>query len=246
MCRDWDGEMKLFNLSKSIKPSDIQHMAEIKTYRKVLDSNRASLLPSASSERPFTPPYLLWVCPGVYTLPPLEIVQQRCGMTSINFTNLMTPYFARHQVIQQGMLELWDLFLGHDEKDFDGYGHRVDPQPVTHENMLLVLHRIRNGINPALDPYPKDGELKEAHVRYQRYLETGNHIPLLVDDDGDEERAGSKRKAAKMHSDALHIEGSTKCARGPRASEAGLGVPQAGGSGTRGGKKARSKAKASA
>ncbi|KAG2090496.1 uncharacterized protein F5147DRAFT_586688, partial [Suillus discolor] len=33
MCHDWDREMKLFNLSKSIKPLDIQHMAEIKTYR---------------------------------------------------------------------------------------------------------------------------------------------------------------------------------------------------------------------
>ncbi|KAG2112056.1 uncharacterized protein F5147DRAFT_572877, partial [Suillus discolor] len=28
MCWDWDGEMSLFNLSKSIKPSDIKHMAE--------------------------------------------------------------------------------------------------------------------------------------------------------------------------------------------------------------------------
>ncbi|KAG2045333.1 hypothetical protein BDR03DRAFT_33624 [Suillus americanus] len=224
-------------------------MAEIKTYGKVLDPTRSSLLTSPYSEKPFAPQYLSWVRPGVYTLPPLEIVQQRCGMTSINFTNLMTPYFARYKAIQQGMLELRDLFLGHDEKDLDGYGRRIDPQPITHESLLLVLRRIRDSIDPALDPYPEDEELKEARVRYRRYLETGNRMPLLVDDDGDEERVGSKRKAAKTHPDASHIGGSTKRARGPGASEAGLGapilLPQTGGSGTRGSKKAKSKAKAS-
>jgi hypothetical protein len=90
----WDGEIKLFNQSRSIKPADIQHMAEIKTYGKVLDPTSASLLTSLYSENPFAPQYLSWVYPEVYTLPPLEIDWQRCGMTSINFTNLMMPYFA--------------------------------------------------------------------------------------------------------------------------------------------------------
>ncbi|KAG2122693.1 hypothetical protein BD769DRAFT_1360331 [Suillus cothurnatus] len=54
----WDGEIKLFNQSRSIKPADIQHMAEIKTYGKVLDPTSASLLTFLYSENPFALQYL--------------------------------------------------------------------------------------------------------------------------------------------------------------------------------------------
>ncbi|KAG2352212.1 hypothetical protein BDR07DRAFT_1384617, partial [Suillus spraguei] len=173
--------------------ADIQHMAEIKTYGKVLDPTHSSLLTSLYSEKPFTPQYLSW-------------------------------------------------------KNLDGYGCCIDPQQITYESMLLILHRIRGGIDPTLDPYPKDKELKEAWVHYQCYFEMGNNMPLLVDDDGNEKHVRSKRKAAKTHPDTSHIEGSTKHARRLGASKAGLGalilLPQASGSGMRGSKKGKLKAKA--
>jgi hypothetical protein len=123
------------------------------------------------------------------------------------------------------MLELCDLFLGHDKKDLDGYGRCINPKPITHESILLILHCIRDNIDPMLDSYPEDEELKEAHVHNQHYLETGNCMPFLIDDDGDEEHVGSKRKAAKSHPDTSHIGGSTKHTKGPGVSEAGLGAP---------------------
>ncbi|KAG1821811.1 uncharacterized protein BJ212DRAFT_1297122 [Suillus subaureus] len=144
--------------------------------------------------------------------------------------------------IQQGMLELHNLFLGHDEKDLDGYGCCINLQLITYESLLLVLYHICDSINPALNLYPKNEELKEAQVHYQYYLEMGNCMPLLVDDDRDEEHVGSKRKAAKTHPDTKHV-------RGSGASEAGLSapilLPQVGKSGMQGSKKAKSKAKAS-
>ncbi|KAG1895212.1 uncharacterized protein F5891DRAFT_1194419 [Suillus fuscotomentosus] len=186
MRRDWDGEIQHFTAHKTITPSLINHLAKVKTYGKVLDVDRSASASHHANE-PFSPLYLSWVRPGVHSLSPLDIVQQRDSVSDTDFANLMTPYFVQHEIIRDGMIELRSLFSGPETKCSDGF------------------------------------ELEYARARYQRYLDTGNRMPLMVDDDDPEGRIGSKRKGAQ--SDARFIQGATKRARGPGASEAGFGAP---------------------
>jgi hypothetical protein len=220
MRRDWDGEIKLSATHKTITPSSITGLAEIKTYRKILDVDRST---SSDVQEPITPLYSQWVRPGVHSLSLMEIVQQRNSVSDTDFANLMTPYFIRHKIVREGMLELRSLFWSPETQSPDNYVRRNTIAPPTmYERVLSILHHIRDGIDPAKDQYPQDQELEYARARYRRYLETGNRMPLLVDDNDFEGRIVSKRKA---QSDARSIDGSTKRARGPGASEAGFGAP---------------------
>lgn len=220
MRRDWDGEIERFTAHKNITPSFINRLAEIKTYGNVLDVDRSV---STHANQPLAPQYLSWVRPGVHSLSPLDIVQQRNSVSDTDFTNLMTPYFARHEIVRDGMIELRSLFSGPETKCPDGFVRRGTAPPTTHKRVLSVLRRIRDGINAAEDQYPPDKELEYARDRYRRYLETGNRMPLMVDEDDPEGRIGSKRKGAQ--SDARLIQGTAKRARGLGASEAGFGAP---------------------
>ncbi|KAG1842405.1 hypothetical protein DFJ58DRAFT_732082 [Suillus subalutaceus] len=219
MCRDWDGELERFSANKSITPSFINHLAEVKMYGKVFDVDRPA---SPLANQSVSPVYYPWVRPGVHSLSLLDIVQQRNSMTDVDFTNLMTPYFIRHEIVRDGMLELRSLFLGSKKLCPDGFVRRDHAPPTTHERVLSILRRIRDGIDAAEDQYPQDQELEYARVRYQRYLKTGNRMLLLVDEDDSEGCIESKRKAAQ--SEAL-VPRATKRARGLGASEAGFGAP---------------------
>jgi hypothetical protein len=108
MCRDWDGELERFSANKSITPSFINHLAEVRTYGKVFDVDRPA---SPLANQSVSPVYYPWVRPGVHSLSPLDIVQQRNSTSDTDFTNLMTPYFIRHEIVRDGMLELRSLFL---------------------------------------------------------------------------------------------------------------------------------------
>jgi hypothetical protein len=220
MRRDWDGELERFSANKSITPSFINHLAEVKTYGKVFDVDRPA---SPLANQSVSPVYYPWVRPGVHSLSPLDIVQQRNSTSDTDFTNLMTPYFIRHEIVRDGMLELRSLFLGSKKLCPDGFVRRDQAPPTTHERVLSILRRIRDGIDAAEDQYPQDQELEYARVRYKRYLEMGNRMPLLVDEDDSEGCIGSKRMAAQ--SEAQLLRRATKRSRGLGASEAGFGAP---------------------
>jgi hypothetical protein len=181
MRRDWDSEIKLSTAHKTITPSIINGFTEIKTYGKILDVDRST---SSDVHEPITPLYLPWVRPGVHSLLPIEIVKQGNSVSDTDFANLMTPYFIRHKIVREGMLELRSLFSSHETQCPDNYVRRDElAPPTTHERVLSILRRIRDGIDPAEDQYPQDQELEHARARYQRHLETGDHMPLLVDED---------------------------------------------------------------
>ncbi|KAG1744732.1 hypothetical protein EDB19DRAFT_1906444 [Suillus lakei] len=205
-------------------PLSINCLAEIKIYRKVLDVDRPAY---PHSNKCVTPAYYSWVCPGVHLLSLSDIVQQRHSMTDVDFINLMTPYFIRHDSVRDGMLKLRRLFSSSEKPWPDGFVCHDQAPPTTHEQVLSILCRIRDGINTAEDQYPKDQELGYAWARYQHYLRMGNCMPLLVDEDDAEGCIGSKRKAAQ--SEAQLLRRATKCSRGLGASEAGFGVPVHGG-----------------
>ncbi|OAX30534.1 hypothetical protein K503DRAFT_788389, partial [Rhizopogon vinicolor AM-OR11-026] len=107
MHQDWDGEKDISGSGNPITPSLINNLAKIKTqggdWKKVakdhaLSSKDPSANPGASA--PIAVNYnQSWVHPGVYALTPEDIMNQREVMTDADFTNLMTPYFARHQAI---------------------------------------------------------------------------------------------------------------------------------------------------
>ncbi|KAJ8583503.1 hypothetical protein M405DRAFT_884800 [Rhizopogon salebrosus TDB-379] len=108
-------------------------------------------------------------------------------MADTDFINLMTPYFARHQAIRDGMLELRALFLGPMEQCPDGYRRRQVPaQPVTYHKMLSILRRICDTIPHTEDPYPDEKFCLNARNWYRCSLELGNRMPLMAEE-GEEE-----------------------------------------------------------
>jgi len=194
MRRDWNREIEIDRSRQPITPTLINNLAKIKTQG---DCNKVATVPTdhtlnskeCSAGNPDEPAILVdyhisWVHPGVHALTPGNIVSQRIIMIS-GFTGLMTPYFARHQAVQDGMLELYTLFLGSREEGPDGYVRlRAPAQPVTHNKMLSILHRIRDGIHPTEDTYPAEEVCLNARDRYNHSLKSGNHIPLMEDEEG--------------------------------------------------------------
>lgn len=151
MCHDWDSEIECFNAHGTIMPSLINGLAEIKIYGKALDVNCST---SLHVDELITPMYLLWVCPGVHSLLPLEIVQQRNGVSDTDFANLMTPYFIWHEIVQEGMLELHSLFSSSETQCPDNDVHLNESAPPTiHKQVLSILRHICNSINAAKDQY---------------------------------------------------------------------------------------------
>jgi hypothetical protein len=209
MRRDWNKEMEIAQSGRPVTPALINNLAEIKTqggdWMKVatdhaLDSKGPSVSPEASTAIPVN--YQLpWVRPGVHALTPGDIVNQREHMTDNDFINLMTPYFARHRVVRDGMLELRTLFLGPMEECPDGFRRRRSPaQPVTHHKMLSILRRIRDGIRPTEDTYPDEKFHFNARDRYRRSLKSGNRMPLMAEEE--EEEGLKKPSSNKRTSDS--------------------------------------------
>jgi hypothetical protein len=187
--RDWNKEMEYDQLGQPITPALIKNLAEIKTqgdWMKVAtDHVLNSTEPSVSPPSTTIPVnyQLRWVRPGVHALTPRDIVDQREHMTDDDFINLMTPYFACHRVVRDGMLELRSLFLSRLEECEDGFRRRSPTQPVTHHKMLSILRRIRDGIRPTEDTYPNEKFLLNARDRYRRSLKSGNRMPLMAEEE---------------------------------------------------------------
>lgn len=181
--------MEFTQSGQPITPTLINTLAEIKTqggdWKKVAEEhtlNSTSKVLSASVTIDYS---LTWVRPGVHALTPEDIInQRRCMLDDAKFINLMTPYFARHKAIRDGMLELHTLFFGHEEQGKDGYYHRRTPtQPVTYDQMLSILRNICDGIDHTQDPYPNKQFCLNARDRYRCYLKSGNHMPLMAEEE---------------------------------------------------------------
>jgi hypothetical protein len=222
MRRDWNKEMELSQLGQHITPALITNLAKIKTQggdRENVATDQAlnsKELECSDASLPLAINYQLpWVRPGVHTLSPGEIVNQRDHMADRDFRNLMTPYFARHQAVLDGILELRTLFLGPTKVHGDGFEHHhAPPEPVTHHKMLSILRRIRDGIIPEDDTYPDEDFLAKARERYSRSLKSGNRMPLMAEEDEEEglKKPGSKKRVSG--SDGLMFTASKRGRRG--------------------------------
>jgi hypothetical protein len=220
--RDWNKEMELSQSGRPITPALINTLAEIKTQggereNVALDQTLNSKeLQCSDAFLPFAINYQLpWVRPGVHTLSPGEIVNQREHMTDRDFRNLMTPYFARHPAVLEGILELRTLFLGPTKVHGDRFERNHPPsEPVTHHKMLSILRRIRDRIVPEDDTYPDETFLTKARERYSRSLKSGNRMPLMAEEDEEEE--GSKKPGSKKRASASGVNISSKRGRKAR------------------------------
>jgi hypothetical protein len=192
MRRDWNREIEMAWSGQPVTPTLINNLAKIKTQG---DCNKVATVPTDHAldskecsanhdELAIRVDYhISWVRPGVHALTPGNIMNQRENMS--DFANLMTPYFARHQAVRDGMLELYTLFFGSMEECQDGFVRRRAPaQPVTHDKMLSIFRRIRDGIHPTEDTYPAEEVRLNARDRYNHSLKSGNHIPLMEDEEG--------------------------------------------------------------
>ncbi|KAJ8592078.1 hypothetical protein M405DRAFT_860051 [Rhizopogon salebrosus TDB-379] len=196
MRQDWIKEIEISQSGQPITPTLINNLAEIKTqggdWKKVAtDHALNSKGPFASSDASTAIPVnyqLSWVRPGVHALTPEDIMNQREHMSDDDFINLMTPYFARHEIIRDGMLELRALFLGTMQQHPDGFRRRHAPaQPVTYHKMLLILRRICDRIPRTEDTYPDEMFRLNARDRYRRSLKSGNRMPLMAEEEEAEE-----------------------------------------------------------
>jgi hypothetical protein len=202
MRRDWNKEIARDQMRKPITPTLITNLAEIKTrggdWKQVIKDH--ALDSKARSANPDAPPVLVnyqvsWVRPGVHALTPQDIVNQREKMSDDDFKNLMTPYFARHKVIQDGLLQLRGLFVGLMEEHPDGYTRRRAPaQPVTYDKMISILRQIRDSISHTEDTYPSEKILLNARDRYRRSLKSGNRMPLMAEEDEEGPTIGSSKR----------------------------------------------------
>lgn len=216
MRRDWNWEIQRSQSGQPVTPAFINTCAEIKTkghdWKNVLEerilsatSSTTSVTSSATSVPPPAAPsaavdinYLTWVRPGAYGLTPIDIVKQRQSMKKKDFVNLMTPYFARHQAVREGMLELRKLFLGRKTLHPDGYYRQEPSQRISYDQVLSILRRIRDGIDFKDDAYPSEEYLRDARTRYRRYLQTGIRMPLMAEEEEVLTGLGSSSKRAAM------------------------------------------------
>ena len=158
---------------------------------------------SASDSLPLDIGYAVasWVRPGIHSLDSNAIINQRNLVTDDGFLDLMTPYFVRHEAVREGMLKLRKLFVGPGVRDNNGYSHRAPQKKVSYDEVLSILLKIYDGIDPEKDPYPDERNIKDARTRYQNYLVTGNRMPLMAKDQ-DEDTIGvpgsNKRKAVSQ------------------------------------------------
>jgi hypothetical protein len=225
MRRDWIKEIEISQSGQPITPTLINNLAEIKTqggdWKKVTtDHALNSKGPFASSDASAAIPVnyqLSWVRPGVHALTPEDIVNQREHMSDDDFINLMTPYFARHEIIRDGMLELRALFLGTMQQHPDGFRCRHAPapsQPVTYHKMLSILRQIRDRIPHTEDTYPDEMFRLNARDRYRRSLKSGNRMPLMAEEEEAEEvTIVRSNKRAFSEPDGLQTH-AFKCRRG--------------------------------
>jgi hypothetical protein len=133
--------------------------------------------------------------------------------------NLMTPYFARHKAVRDGMLQLYTLFFGRMEEGEDGFRRRRTPtQPVTYDRMLSILRDIREGIDHTEDPYPDAQFRLNARERYHRYLKSGNRMPLMAEE---EEVPVTKVENVKRVAHTSHPDGSQRGSKRGRTRDAG-------------------------
>ena len=156
MCRDWNEEMVRDVKRLCITPSLITNLAEIKTRGGDAEDHVLDSKDPSPDEPTVLVNYLFsWVRPGVHALTPEDIVNQREKMSDEDFKGLMTPYFARHKVLQDELLELRNLFMGPKEEHPSGLTCRRAPaQPVTYDQMISILRRIRDKISHTEDAYP--------------------------------------------------------------------------------------------
>ena len=202
MRRDWNKEMARDAKRLPITPALITNLAEIKTrggdWKQVAEDHALdSKGRPPSDDEPVIPVnYLIsWVRPGVHALTPEDIVNQREKMSDNDFVNLITPYFSRHQVIPDGLLQLRHLFLGTMEKHRSKYiCYRAPAQPVTYDKMISILRHIRDMISHTEDAYPSENIRLNARDRYRRSLKSGNRMPLMAEEDEEPPAIGSNKR----------------------------------------------------
>jgi hypothetical protein len=107
------------------------------------------------------------------------------------------------------------------ERDKDGFRRRRAPtEPVTYDQMLSILHNMRDGIDHTEDPYPKMEIRLNARDRYRRYLKSGNRMPLMAEEEetltNDDDVGSAKRVAS-------HPDGLQRTSKRRRVADAGVG-----------------------
>jgi hypothetical protein len=203
--RDWNKEIEEEKSGRPITTTLVSTYAAIKTQGgdwKQVAEDRVQTPDSTSSSPSKSVPLevnydLTWVRPGVHALTPESILAQRRRMNDQDLINLMTPYFARHKAVRDGIVKLYTLFFGCREESEDGFFRRNPPtQPVTYDRMLSILRDIRDGIDYADDPYPDAQFRRNARERYCRYLKSGNRMPLMAEEDEEETNVTSDKRMA--------------------------------------------------
>ena len=100
----------------------------------------------------------------------------------------LSPYFAKHTAVVQGLIKLQSLFQwraagsNKEDTDLDIRQGTLPPPDAQYLQMMDILYEIWEGIDLAKDGRPSDGVYREARARYEQLLNAGNICERLLGD----------------------------------------------------------------
>ena len=118
----------------------------------------------------------------------------------------LSPYFAKHTAVIQGLIKLQSLFQWHaagsnkEDTDLDIHQGTLPPPDAQYLQMMNILYEIWEGIDPAKDGCPSDGVYREARARYEQLLNAGNICEPLLGDGSSMLRPASMPRTTSRHS----------------------------------------------
>jgi hypothetical protein len=119
-----------------------------------------------------------WAYLGLYTMAAYDVACDKINHAGSSASmGRISPYFARHASITQGLQKLSALFTWR--------SHLSPPMDVTHHQILEVLYEMREGINDSEDPYPPDDMVDDARARFRQHLARASwESPILSGSSG--------------------------------------------------------------
>ena len=113
-----------------------------------------------------------WAKPGGHTMDYHQVAMEKATLSWEMMKAFITPYFAVTPFLD-GMAKLHSLFKG---TTFTNEGAVVWSPPMkapTHQDVIVILKEMIEGLTQELDPYPTAAQIKDGHEQYESFLQDG-------------------------------------------------------------------------
>lgn len=107
----------------------------------------------------------LWACPGPCDMSPSLVAWTKQDLGP-GLALHISEYWGKHTSIRKGLANLRKLFCWTNVVE----ASVVPPPDVSHQQLLDILHTMRDGIDPANDPFPSPEVVQAGRERYKDYM----------------------------------------------------------------------------